>query len=340
MRTFADFGTPLMIGENYRTFPVEIYNQYLAETGSDKNFAAAFSVVAILITALVFLIQNYATSKFKFSMNALHPVARKKPKILLGIFIYVFSYLLILVAFLPQIFIIYLSFRNCSGSVWKPGFSFSNYEAAYNKLLLRSIGNTLMFGVVSLVIIIILVLIIFYLNARRKNVANKAIDTVSMLSYIMPGSVIGITMIIAFSRKPLALTGTAVIMVIALVIRRLPYTTRSSTATLMSIPMSIEEASISLGANRIKTFLKVTAPMMSSGVISGAILSWVAIITELSSAIMLYSNKTIALTMSVYVAVFRGNDGLACAFASILLLFTTISLLIFLKLNKSDELSL
>jgi iron(III) transport system permease protein len=117
----------------------------------------------------------------------------------------------------------------------------------------------------------------------------------------------------------------------------MPYTIRSATATLMQIPISIEEAAISLGASKLKTFIKITVPMMSSGIISGAILSWVSIVTELSSAIILYNNRNITLTMSAYVAISRGNYGLAAAFSAILTVFTIISLLIYLAVSKSED---
>lgn len=78
MQALADFGTPLLIGEGYRTFPVEIYNQYLGENGTDHNFAAAISVIAIIITGVVFLFQKWATSKYEFTMSALHPIEKKK----------------------------------------------------------------------------------------------------------------------------------------------------------------------------------------------------------------------------------------------------------------------
>jgi iron(III) transport system permease protein len=133
------------------------------------------------------------------------------------------------------------------------------------------------------------------------------------------------------------MTGTMTIMILALVIRRMPYTIRSATATLMQISMSIEEAAISLGASKFKTFVKITVPMMSSGIISGAILSWVSIVTELSSAIILYNNRNITLTMSAYVAISRGNYGMAAAFSAILTVFTIISLLIYLKVSKSED---
>jgi len=340
MRAFADFGTPLVIGEGYRTFPVEIYNQYLGENGTNHSFAAAISVIAILVTAAVFFLQKWATNKFKFSMSALHPVEKKKPKGIMGILMYIYTYGLVAIAFLPQVYIVYLSFRNCKGSVFLEGYSLINYEAAAKKLLGRSIKNTLLFGVVALAIIIVLSVLIAYLVVRRSSIANNIIDTVSMLPYIIPGSVVGIALVLAFSKKPLALTGTITIMIIALVIRRMPYTIRSATATLMQIPMSIEEASISLGASKLKTFIKITVPMMTNGIVSGAILSFVAIVTELSSAIILYNNRSITLTMSTYVAISRGNYGLGAAFAAVLTVFTTIALLIYLAISKSEDIKL
>lgn len=340
MRAFADFGTPLLIGEGYRTFPVEIYNQYLGENGTDHNFAAAISIIAILVTAAVFFLQQWGTGKYKFSISALHPIEKKKASGIRGALMYVYCYALIGIALLPQLYIIYLSFRNCDQAVFKPGYSLANYELAVKKLLWRSIKNTTILGVGALVIIIVLAVLIAYLVVRRSNFFNHTIDTMSMLPYIMPGSVIGIALVIAFGSKPLALTGTIWILLISFVIRRMPYTIRSATATLQQIPMSIEEAAISLGASKLKTFSLITVPMMSSGIVSGAILSWVSIVTELSSSIILYNNRNITLTMSAYVAISRGNYGLAAAFSAILTFVTVISLMIYLSVSKSEDIKL
>ena len=340
MRAFADFGTPLLIGEGYRTFPVEIYNQYLGENGTDHNFAAAISIIAILVTAAVFFLQQWGTGKYKFSISALHLIEKKKASGIRGALMYVYCYALIGIALLPQLYIIYLSFRNCDQAVFKPGYSFANYELAVKKLLWRSIKNTTILGVGALVIIIVLAVLIAYLVVRRSNFFNHTIDTMSMLPYIMPGSVIGIALVIAFGSKPLALTGTIWILLISFVIRRMPYTIRSATATLQQIPMSIEEAAISLGASKLKTFSLITVPMMSSGIVSGAILSWVSIVTELSSSIILYNNRNITLTMSAYVAISRGNYGLAAAFSAILTFVTVISLMIYLAVSKSEDIKL
>ncbi len=340
MQAFADFGTPMLIGEGFQTFPVLIYNQYLGENGTDFNFAAALAVIAIIVTAIVFFFQKWATSRFKFSMNALHPVEKKDAKGLSGFLMHAYCYLLTGIAFMPQLYIIYLSFRNCSGAIFKPGYSLVNYEKAVDKLLGRSIANTTIMGFAALAIIIIIAVLIAYLVVRRSNVMNNAIDTIAMLPYIMPGAVIGLALLLAFAKKPFALGGTMTIMILALVIRRLPYTIRSATATLMQISMSIEEAAISLGASKLKTFTRITVPMMANGIMSGAILSWVAIVTELSSSIILYNNKTITLTMSTYVAISRGNYGLAAAFAAILTVVTALSLLLYLRITKSEDINL
>lgn len=346
MQAFADFGTPMVMGEGYMTFPVMIYNAYLGEGGVDKNFAAALAVVAIVITAIIFLIQKWGTNKFKFSMNALHPVEKKEAKGLGGVLMHLYSYILVAIAFLPQMYIIYLSFCEYKGSIrqvnaaGKQIYGFGNYAQAAKKLLGRSIKNTTVMGIIALLAIIVIAVLIAYLVVRRSNVLNNAIDTISMLPYIMPGAVVGLGLLLAFGSGALALTGTFAIMVISFIIRRLPYTIRSATATLMQISPSIEEAAISLGASKAKTFVKITVPMMANGILSGAILSWVAIVTEMSSSIILYSNKSITLTMSTYLAILRGNDGIATAFATILTVVTIVSLLLYLKISKSEDVRL
>lgn len=340
MQAFADFGTPMLIGEGYQTFPVMIYNAYLGEGGADRNFAAALAVVAVVITAIVFALQKWGTSLFKFSMNALHPVEKKEARGISGFLMHAYCYLLVGVAFMPQLYIIYLSFCNYKGSIRQGGYGFVNYVQASKKLLSRSIKNTAVMGIIALVVIVILAVLIAYLVVRRSSVLNNTIDTISMLPYIMPGAVVGLALLLAFGKKPIALTGTFAIMVISFVIRRLPYTIRSATATLMQISPSIEEAAISLGASKAKTFVRITVPMMANGILSGAILSWVAIVTELSSSIILYSNKSITLTMSTYLAILRGNDGIAAAFAAILTVVTAVSLLLYLKVSKSEDVRL
>lgn len=339
MRSFADFGTPMLIGEGYRTFPVVLYSEFINEVGGNDGFAAAIAVIAILVTTVVFLVQKYVSNRKAFSLNALHPMEEKEPKKGIKLLLYLFSYLVVGIAVLPQGYVIYTSFKRTEGKIFAKGYSLESYVTAFSKLG-RSIQNTILIPFISLVVIILLAILIAYLVVRRKNALTGAVDIISMVPYIIPGTVLGIALLTGFNKKPMLISGTMLIMVVALVIRRLPYTIRSSVAILQQIPMSIEEAAISLGASKMKAFFKITVPMMTAGIVSGAILSWVTMISELSTAIILYTGKTKTLTVAVYTEVVRGNYGTAAALSTILTFLTVVSLLVFNKVNGGKDLSL
>lgn len=78
MRAFSDFGTPMLIGEGYRTFPVLVYSQFISEVGGNSAFASALAIIAITIALIIFLVQKYVAQKNSFSMNSLHPIEAKK----------------------------------------------------------------------------------------------------------------------------------------------------------------------------------------------------------------------------------------------------------------------
>ncbi len=339
MRAFADFGTPMLIGEGYRTFPVILYTEFINEVGGNDGFAAAIAVIAIIITTVVFLVQKYVSNRKSFSLNALHPMEEKKAKPFHSFLMHLFAYGVVGIAVLPQCYVIYTSFKNTSGKVFTEGYSLDSYVTAFSKLG-RSIQNTILLPLMALVIIVLLAVLIAYLVVRRRNAATNVVDVLSMIPYIVPGTVLGIALLIGFNKPPLLISGTMLIMVVALVIRRLPYTIRSSVAILQQIPMSIEEAAISLGATKMKAFFRITVPMMTAGIVSGAILSWVTMISELSTAIILYTGKTKTLTVAIYTEVIRGNYGTAAALSTIMTVLTVASLLLFNAMNKGKDLSL
>lgn len=338
MRAFADFGTPVLIGRNYKVFTVLIRDEYVSEMGSDKAYAAALSVLAIIITTIVFLIQKYINSKYSFTMNALHPIEKKKAKPLANVLMHFYCYFITIMAFLPQLFVIYSAFQNSNGFMFTEGYSLNSFKVALKRYG-DSIPNTFKIGLGALAIVIIMSVLIAYLVVRRKNVANQTLDIMTMVPYVIPGSVIGVAMIVAFNKEVLflpALHGTAALMIIALVIRRSPYTIRSSVAVLQQISLSIEEASLSLGASKAKTFFKVTLPMMMNGIVSGAILSWVSIVTELSTSIYLFSKDTMTMTVAIYTFANNGTYGYASAMAAILTGLTIISLIIYNIATKGE----
>ncbi|MCY1153142.1 MAG: iron ABC transporter permease [Sphaerochaetaceae bacterium] len=339
MRCFSDFGTPMLIGEGYRTFPITIYDAYMSELGGNNGFAASIAILAIIITLIIFLFQKYISQKHSFTMNSINKIRPKEIHGVKNVLIHIYSYVLISLSIAPQVYVIYTSFKKVNGTVFTSGYSFESYTIAFSKMG-NAIRNTIIIPLTALIFVLIIAVFIAYLVVRKKSKITAIIDTVSMVPYIIPGIVVGIALSSAFNKPPLVLTGSMTIMVIALIIRRLPYTIRSTVATLQQIPLTVEEASLSLGASNAKTFWKITIPMMSAGIISGAILSWITMISELSSAILLYTGKTRTLTIEVYTQVLRGNYGVAAALATILTLLTVASLLIFNKVNKGQDLSM
>ena len=339
MRALADFGTPMLIGEGFRTFPVTIFNEFISELGGDDGFAAAISIIAIIITTGVFLIQRYLSTRKTFSMSSLNKIRPVEAKGFTKFFIHAYTYVLVGLSIMPQVYIFYTSFKNTNGTTFAPGYSFGSYFDAFDKVG-RAIGNTIIIPAQALVLIIFFAVLIAYVTVRRPGIFTSIADTVSMIPYIVPGSVLGITLLIAFNKPPIILSGTMFIMVIALVIRRLPYTIRSSVAILQQIPMNIEEAALSLGSSKMNTFYRITMPMMAAGIISGAILSWITMISELSSAILLYTGRTRTLTVEIYTQIIRGNYGIAAALSTILAILTIASLLLFSKFSQGEDLSM
>ena len=339
MNCMADFGTPALIGEGYRVMPTLVYSEFVGESGGYANFAACMATIMIIITALVFFLQKWYINTKSFTMSSIRPIQPKEPKGIFKVLIYVYIYLLAGLSIIPQAMVVYTSFKATRMQVFVDGFSLGSYKKVADKAL-AAVTNTYVFCFFAIVIIITLGMLIAYLTVRRRSVLTSAIDSIAMFPYIVPGSVLGITLLIAFNHKPLMLAGTAFIIIISLVIRRLAYTLRSSSAILYQISPSMEEAAVSLGDTPAKSFVKVTAKMMLPGVASGAILSWITIINELSSSVMLYTSKTKTMSVAIYNEVIRASYGPAAALASILTLTTVISLLVFFKVSGSKDVTM
>ena len=134
MRAFSDFGTPMLIGEGYRTFPVLIYNQFISEVGGNSAFASALAIMAIIIALTIFLIQKYISNRYSFSMNSLHPIEPKKTTKGKMIAIYATVYGIVLFSVLPQLFLILYLFLKTSGMVFVKGYSLNSYKIAFNRM--------------------------------------------------------------------------------------------------------------------------------------------------------------------------------------------------------------
>ncbi len=333
MTSLADFGTPMLLGEGYTVLPVLVYNEYMSESAVNPYMASALSVIIVACSLTVLAFQKLVIDKRNYQMSSLRP---PQETVLHGWKRFLVSapiYLVVFLAFLPQIVVVCQSFVERSFSGMVKGINLNNYAAILSRLG-RNIRNTYVFSLAAIVFIVLLGILVSYILVRKKGKVASIIDTLIMFPYVIPGSVLGIGLIVAFNRKPMILVGTSAIMIISYIVRKLPYTVRSGSAFLYQMDPSVEEASINLGVSPMKTFFTVTARMMLPGIMSGAVLSWITCINELSSSIMLYSGKTSTIAVAIYQEVVRMSDGTAAALATILTVTTIISLLLVFRLTK------
>ena len=333
MTCLADFGTPMLLGEGYVVLPVLVYNEYMSESAVDPYMASTLSVVIVCCSLAVLAIQKFIIDKKNYQMSSLRPPVEVELHGIKRVLVSLPIIIVALLADIPQVVVIVQSFIERSFSGMVKGINFNNYKLILSRLG-TNIRNTYVFSIVAMVFIIVIGILVAYILVRKKGKVANIIDMLVMFPYVIPGSVLGIGLIIAFNKKPLVLVGTAAIMIISFIIRKIPYTVRSGTAFLYQTDPFIEEASINLGVPPLKTFFTVTARMMLPGIISGSVISWITCINELSSSIMLYTGKTSTIAVAIYQEVVRMSDGTAAALATILTLSTIISFVAVFKLSK------
>lgn len=272
-------------------------------------------------------------------MSTLNPPQPKQLKGIANILAHLYVYTVAFIAILPQIYIIFISFRNTKGVMWAEGYSLNSYITVFTKSLF-SITNTFKFGIIAIIVVVILGTLFAYLTVRKPGILSKILDTFIMFPYVIPGTIFGLLLLMSYNKGSIVLSGTATIIIISYIIRRMPYTVRSSAAILRQINPNIDEASASLGYGPMSTFFNITMQVMIPGIVSGAILSWITILNELSSTLMLYTGKTQTMTVTIFQEISRGGYGTAAALSTILTVTMIVSILLFFSLTKSDDISL
>ena len=207
LSAFADFGTPMLIGENYSVMSVLTYNQFVSEMGGNAGIASTLGVIMVLISTALLLLQRYVIAKKNYNMSALRPPTVVKLKGGRRFFPTLFCGIVIFLSVLPQIVVIISSFMKTKGPIFYKEFSLENYKSILYKVP-ESIVHTFEYSTVAIIIMIIAGMLISYVIVRRKNFFSGALDVFVMLPYTLPGTVFGIALIITFNKGPLILTGT------------------------------------------------------------------------------------------------------------------------------------
>jgi iron(III) transport system permease protein len=287
--------------------------------------ASTVSLILMLCAAVVIGLQQWVSSRRKYSSMLVNRPVRKEIKGLPSILAHVVCYFIVALSALPLAVVVIFSFRNTNGPVFTSGFGLGSYRQIFFDVP-KTVTNSFIYSFVAVVLIASIGTLIGFVVARRRTLAVQILDPLLMIPYIVPGTVLGIGYIVAFNRKPFMLAGTATLIIMTYFIRRLPYSIRSAASILKQIDPALEEAGINLGSPPGRTFWTVTMPLMKAGIISGAIMSWVTSMNELSASILLYVGRTMTMPIKVYLSVLDGYFGTASAMSTILLVVTGLSL--------------
>ncbi|MCG7394899.1 iron ABC transporter permease [Microvirga sp. ACRRW] len=334
--SIADFGTPRIIGRDFNVLATEAFNLYGSEVGGNPGMASALSIVLIILSMIVVFGQRWVLRKNVYHSNLIKKPERQHVRGLKAVGLHVLAYAIVLIGALPAIIVVLFSFRRTSGPVFQPGLSLQSYERVISTVS-DPIWNTLIFSSVAVVAIVITGTLIGYLISRRPGIATGALDALLMVPYVVPGIVMGIAFITRFNEPPLALTGTGIIIIMAVFVRRLPYSARSVAAALKQVGPNLEDAAVSLGYSPGKAFLKVTVPLILPGIMAGALMSFVTAMNELSSSLVLYVGSTITMPVRIYLSVMDGEYGTASALSTILLTMTVIAVYAAFHLSGRKE---
>jgi iron(III) transport system permease protein len=167
-----------------------------------------------------------------------------------------------------------------------------------------------------------------YLLVRQRFAGKDAFEFGTMLSFAIPGTVIGVSYILAFNVPPIELTGTGAILVLCFVFRNMPVGVRAGIAAMSQVDKSLDEASLTLGAGSFVTIRRVILPLMRPAIIASLVFSFVRAMTAISAVIFLVSANYDMATSYIIGRVENGDYGLAISYSSVLILvmITAISL--------------
>ena len=328
IESIADFANPMIIGGSYDPLATTIYLQI---TGAyDKAGAAAMAVVLLAITLAMFAVQKYVLEK-KTAATLTGKASRgrmliedRSVKIPLTVFCSAVAIFVILMYLCVPIGSLFPTW----GYKFFP-FTLKWFQQVFTKYKgFKAFKDSFVLSLISAPITALLSMIISYLVVKKKFRAKGFIEAVSMLAMAVPGTVLGVGYIRGFAGGIFHtgamqfLYGSAALLVIVFVIRSLPTGTRSGISALRQIDKSIEESAYDMGANSFQVFMTVTLPLIKDSFLSGLVTSFVRSITAISAVILLVTPEFLLITVQINEFAEKGSYGLACAFATILILIT------------------
>lgn len=335
IESLADFGNPLVLGGNIDVLSTEIY---FAIVGTVANPAkAAVLSLALLSLALgAFTLQrlwvgrkSYATvtGKADQGLNAeLNPALKA---LCYGTALPWAAFTIVV-----YLMIIFGSFVKLWG--FDHTLTIEHYARAFGVdfVQLRLTGSawasyftTLEIAAITAPFTAVLGLISAWLLVRQNFAGKPAFEFLTMLSFAIPGTAIGVAYVMAFNFPPVEITGTSAILILCFVFRNMPVGLRSGIAAMSQIDKSLDEASVTLGAGSFQTLRQIVLPLLGPAILSALAYAFVRAITSVSAVIFLVSARHNMATAYIVNRVENGEFGLAIAYCAVLIITMLVVLL-------------
>lgn len=330
IESMADFGNPMVLGGSQGVLSTEIF---FAVVGSqnDPSRAVVLAIILLCFTLSAFLAQrfwlsgkNYATVTGKGDSGA--HIALPKP-IAIGVYSIVIFWIFFTVVVYAMI--VYGGFVKTWGLdnsltlqhyIRAFGISFESGAIAWTGVAWSSFWTTMMIALIAAPLTAAVGLGTAYIIVRQKFTGRNLFEFALMMSFAIPGTVIGISYIMAFNLPPLEMTGSALILIACFVFRNMPVGVRGGVAAMSQLDKSLDEASMTLRANSLRTIRKVILPLLRPAITAALVYSFVRAITSISAVIFLVSAKYNMATAYIVGLVENGEFGVAIAYSSMLIL--------------------
>jgi iron(III) transport system permease protein len=338
VESLADFGNPLVLGGNFEVLSTKIFYAVVG-AAHDRARAAVLAVVLLGFTLAVFTAQHrwlgrrsYTTLAGKGDAGLPLPLPRPVAWLCYGI---AAPWLMLTVATYGTILIgglVKTVGRDYTPTVQHYATAFSIDAGAgglrFTGSAWNSLWTTIEISAIAAPLTTILGLLTAYLLARRSFAGRRVFEFATMLSFAIPGTVVGVSYILAFNVPPFELTGTGLILVICFVFRNMPIGVRAGMAAMSQIDRSLDEASLMLRARTPTTLRRIILPLMRPAIIASLVYSVVRAMTSVSAVIFLVSAEYNLATVYIVGRVEAGEFGLAIAYSSILILIMLIAVLL------------
>ncbi|KRT75813.1 MAG: ABC transporter permease, iron(III) transport system permease protein [Armatimonadetes bacterium CSP1-3] len=317
IESLADFGNPFVVGGGQPFLATQVFDAFSGRF--NPNEAAVYGVTLLVMTLVVFFLQQrwigrrgYVTVTGKPGAGALRPLPTTLDYVGTGVFLF---WVVLTVALYGSVF---------SGSVtvlW--GFDYTltlEHLRGLRGQGMQVFQTSIMLSAVAAFPSMILGFLIAYLVTRVEFPGRSALEFGSMLSFAVPGTVMGIGYVLAFNDGPLLLTGTSIIITMAFVFRNMPVGIRAGVAAIHQLDRAIEEASTMLGAGTATTMRRIIMPLIVPALLSGLVFAFVRAVTAVSQVIFLVTPRHNLATTQILSYVQYGTLGRGAALASLLIL--------------------